>query len=128
MIEAGDLMFGDWVMVKERKDDDVKDYPIMVYSGNIGDIVAGDLIVEPIPITKFLIEKINIFKYSKELDVYYLKELDGINFWFGPHSGGMGFIIGENSKNYHGYFGISYIHELQHVLKIFKIKRDFTIV
>ena len=128
MIDANDLMFGDWVMVKERKGDDVKDYPIMVYSGNIGDIVAENLIVEPIPITKSLIEKINIFKYDKVLNVYYLDELNGINFWFGPRRDGIGFIIGENSKNYHGYFSINYIHELQHVLKILKIKRNFTIL
>ena len=127
MMDANDLMFGDWVMVKERKGDDVKDYPIMIYSGNIGDIVAENLIVEPIPITKSLIKKINIFKYDKELDVYYLDELDGINFWFGSHSNGMGFVIGENSEYYHGYFGISYIHELQHVLRVLEIEKDIVL-
>ena len=46
-LTENDLMLGDWVMVKERKGDNVKDYPIMVHTGTLTDIVAGNLIVEP---------------------------------------------------------------------------------
>ena len=153
MIDANDLMFGDWVMVKERKGNDVKDYPIMVYSGNIGDIVAENLIVEPIPITKDILERNGFTTIDQGLmlgkEFYYTyKEEVSHELLIGGgevksysshticlktnHDGNLDLTYQRSyaTRGWDDAFikNLKYVHELQHALKIIKFKEKINFV
>jgi hypothetical protein len=127
ILHADDLMLGDWVMVKERKGDFTKDYPIMVHSDTIIDVLAGNLIIEPIKLTDEILEK-NGFNKTRDLGSgHTIKE--GLELVF----------AGMFSMHYYEFVGtdnmdsactgiyIDYVHELQHVLKQCEIKKNIVI-
>lgn len=142
-MKAADLMIGDWVMVKERKNDDVKDYPIMVYSGNIGDIVAENLIVESIPLTEEILKK-NGFKNdviaqksiiaegASNFSIILISEdnritinnideyLNSFNKWY--------IHIDTEDMRTLCTAEITYVHELQHLLKLCKIEKEIILL
>lgn len=129
-----ELMIGDWVMVKWRRNDDVKDYPIMVYSGNIGDIVVENLIVEPIPLTPEILEKNGCKKWTwykhKANDVTTYAIGDG----FQLEMRDSGFVLVDNC-NEDGDYGYeanwitecNTVHKLQHLLKDLEIEKEIVL-
>jgi hypothetical protein len=127
-LTENDLMLGDWVMVKERKGDDVKDYPIMVHTGTITDIVAGNLIVEPIELTQEIFNKNGFVQ-----DRYYVT-LDKGLYWEGYEV--WAWNDDSMTKKFVEEYGCypeencafvcncHYVHELQRLLKIRGINKS----
>jgi hypothetical protein len=126
-MKAEELMIGDWVMVKERKGDDVKDYPIIIYSGNIGDIVAENLIVKPIPLTSDILEKNSFLKVDA---IEYPSHSVGISFLYRNTPEGLRIFVQNACAGGPTCTMIKtckYVHEVQHMIKMCDIERTFVL-
>lgn len=140
-MKAENLMIGDWVTSKDLKVP-VKVRSIMNHYGtsiyfyhNGSEFIVRDFQIEPIPLTPEILKK-NGFKkhvwYCGINNIITYEIVD--NFHVEVSKNGKGFCIVDNIKDYgdHTYeanwlVDIKCVHELQHILKDFKIEKEFVL-
>lgn len=123
-MKADELMIGDWVIRRG-----VPEEPMRIYGMNVSvgiayldqdgrDVSEKFENIEPIPLTseileknRFLVDSNGIFYLQENLKFGLIKDID-YGYWFAHRS-------------YNEYiFTCDFVHELQHLLKQCKIKKD----
>lgn len=122
-VKATDLMVGDWVRITpydiiDQVDCLLTEYAVTSHGDSCGQYGYKD--IEPIPLTSEILEK-NGFRYS-DLPFECFYEGDGLQIHGGNYADGHSnwyIICGINVA-----MNVTYVHELQHALKLCKIEKE----
>ena len=133
---AEDLMIGDWVCVRSNDKEDTHNFKIksIVNEGVYGPSFVGfDEDLEPIPLTGEILKKNGFFYDGKNYILSYKDGTHDVALYISEMYMMPGFITGtpdlKSKKPYRlNVFGtLYYVHELQHLLKFLKTKKDIVL-
>lgn len=117
-LQAKDLMVGDWVYIKDHP---IKSQPQKVKPEHF---VRSLVEFEPIPLTKEILEKNGWSEdYNEETDSVSLHFPEDTDFKLEIYVEGKTILWTINCYEYE-IIRLSYVHELQHALKLCKIKKQ----
>ena len=138
-MNAKELMIGDWVHVdgKPQKVIEILHHGINPTYYSMSDEIEGythEEQIEPIPITKEILEKSGFVDdlYSENRFILKGKDEEQVFYWFeeyGRHNSCN--VFGANIENSHGHYfsgrNIRYVHELQHALRMCNIEKEIVL-